>query len=52
MKAFADDKKDVVTMMISRLDRVENAVENGENASYQHFLIFPQCFLKASSSGY
>ena len=26
------------------LDRVENIVEKGENAGYQHFLLFPQCF--------
>ena len=30
--------------------RVENIVGNGDNASYQHFLLFPQCFQKASSS--
>ena len=29
---------------------VENTVEKGENAGYQHFLLFPHCFLKASSS--
>ena len=26
---------------------VENIVEKGENAGYQHFLLFPQCFQKA-----
>ena len=30
---------------------VENIVEKGENASYQHFLLFPQCFQKAFSLG-
>ena len=25
-------------------DRVENIVEKGENAGYQHFLLFLQCF--------
>ena len=30
--------------MIPDLDRVENIVGKGENAGYQHFLIFPQCF--------
>ena len=25
---------------------VENIVGNGENAGYQHFLLFPQCFQK------
>ena len=26
----------------------ENIVGKGENAGYQHFLLFPQCFQKAS----
>ena len=30
---------------------VENIVRKGENAGYQHFPIFPQCFPKASFSG-
>ena len=29
---------------------VENIVEKGENAGYQHFLLFPQCLQKASFS--
>ena len=29
-------------------DKVENIVGKGENAGYQHFLLFPQCFEKAS----
>ena len=33
------------------LRRVENIVGKGENAGYQHFLLFPQCFQKASLSG-
>ena len=33
------------------LRRVENIVEKGENAGNQHFLLFPQCFQKASFSG-
>ena len=28
------------------LGRVENIVGRGENAGYQHFLLFPQCFQK------
>ena len=43
-------------MMISVFDRVENTVEKGENAGYQHFLLFPQCFpklpLKASAEAF
>ena len=30
---------------------VENIVGKGENAGYQHFLLFPQCFQKATFSG-
>ena len=29
-------------------NREENIVGKGENAGYQHFLLFPQCFQKAS----
>ena len=49
MKAFAANKIDVVEMMISVLDRVKNTKGKGENAGYQHFLLFPQCFPKPSS---
>ena len=35
-------------MIISVFDRVENIVGKGENAGYQHFLLFLQCFEKAS----
>ena len=31
--------------------RVENIVGKGENAGYQHFLLFPQCFHKDSFPG-
>ena len=31
-------------MIIFLFDKVENMVRKGENASYQHFLLFPQCF--------
>ena len=44
LKAFADNKLNVATMAISLFDRVENTVGKGENAGYQHFLLFPQCF--------
>ena len=39
-------------MMIFVFDRVENIVGEGENAGYQHFLLFPQCFPKAFYSGF
>ena len=35
-------------MIISVFDRVDNIVGKGENAGYQHFLHFSQCFEKAS----
>ena len=38
-------------MMISLFDRVEDTVGKGQNADYQHFLLFPRCFSKPSSSG-
>ena len=50
-KAFADDKSNSAKIMISVFNRVENIVGKGENAGYQHFLLFPQCFHKASSPG-
>ena len=37
-------------MTISLFDRVENTVGKGENAGYQHLLLFLQCFQKASFS--
>ena len=50
-KAFADDKLNVAKFMINVLDMVENIVGKGENAGYQHFLLFPQSFQKVSFSG-
>ena len=37
--------------MICVTDWVENIVGIGENAGYQHFLLFPQRFPKASFPG-
>ena len=51
LKAFADEKLKVAKIMIPVFDSVENNVGKGENAGYQHFLLFPQCFQKLSSSG-
>ena len=51
LKAFADDKLKIREKVISLFDRVENTVGKGENAGYQHFLLFPQCFQKPSSLG-
>ena len=46
-KAFADDKLNGKPLQKLFLGWVENIVGKGENASYQHFLLFPQCFQKA-----
>ena len=50
-KAYADNKVKVAKMAEFVLDRVENNVGKGENADYQHFLLFPPCFEKASFPG-
>ena len=42
LKAFADDKLNVAKMTISLYDTVENTMGKGENAGYQHFLLFPK----------
>ena len=49
LKAFADEKLNVAEMMTSLFDTIENNVVKGENAGYQHFLLFPRCFPKPSS---
>ena len=51
LKAFADDKINVSGKLKFVLQRVENIAEKGENAGYQHFLLFPQCFQKTSLVG-
>ena len=48
LKALLDDKSNVAKMPISLFDRVENIVRKVEIACYKHFLLFPQCFQKAS----
>ena len=50
-RAFSDGKKNVTKKLKYVLERVENIVGKGENAGYQHLLLFPQCFLKASFPG-
>ena len=49
LKAFGDNKLNVAKMTISLYNRVENTVVKGENAGYQHFLPFQQCFPRPSS---
>ena len=48
LKAFADDKTNVNEKLKFVLGQVENIVGKRENAGYQHFLLFPQCFQKSS----
>ena len=50
LKASADDKINVIQKVKLALGRSENIVGKGENAGYQHFLLFPQCFQKATYS--
>ena len=51
LKAFAEDKINVTEKIIFAFGWVENIVGKGENAGYQHFLVFPPCFQKASYTG-
>ena len=51
LKAFVDDKLNIADMTIYLCARFENTVGKEENAGYQHFLLFAQCFPKLSSSG-
>ena len=48
---FAADNLNVAQMYNFVLDAVETIVGKGENAGFQHFLLFPQCFQKVQSSG-
>ena len=47
LKAFTDNKINLAEKLKFVLGRVEN-VGKGENAGYQHFLLFLQCFPKVS----
>ena len=51
-KAFADKKTKLNVNEKQKFDfrRIENIVVKGENAGYQHFLLFPQCFERPASS--
>ena len=44
LKAFAEHKMYFHEKVKFVSGRVENIVGKGENAGYQHFLLFPQCF--------
>ena len=44
--ASTDNKIDVSQKLKFVFMKVENIVEKCENAGYQYFLLFPQCFQK------
>ena len=48
LKAFTYDKINVTEKLKFVTGRVGNIVGKGENAGYQHFLLFLQCFQMAS----
>ena len=50
-KASADGKFSVAEIIEFVFEKVENTMGKGENAGYQHFLLFLQCFQKASYPG-
>ena len=52
LKALADDKFNLDQMAQFFFDKIELLVGKGENAGYQHFLLFPQGLLKAFQSRY
>ena len=51
LKGFADHKINVIHNLKFVSVRVENIVGKGENAGYQHFLLFSQCCQNTSFSG-
>ena len=48
-KLKADNNMNVVQTLKLALGRVKNIVGKGENAGYQHFLLFQQCIQMNSS---
>ena len=53
LKTFADVTKLALLRYFNLFfERVENIVGKGENAGYQHFLLFPQRFRNASFSAF
>ena len=51
-KALADDKINGTKKWKFVLGMVENILGKGENAGYQHFLLFPKCFQKSPFSDF
>ena len=52
LRALGDDKVNVNEKLKFVLGRAENILGKGENVFFQHFLLFPQCFQKPSTSGF
>ena len=50
LKQFEDDKINAIKKLKFVLGRVKNNVGKGENAGFQHFLLFRHCFQKDSFS--
>ena len=50
ISSSADDKLNLTQNVKVVFHRIENIVGKEENAGYQHFLLFPQCFHKAFTS--
>ena len=50
LKVFADDNFKFQKNGRKFSKPVENAVENGEIARYEQFLLFPQCFQKTCTA--
>ena len=48
---FVDKKSNAARNMVFVFHKAENIAGKGEYAGYQNFLLFPQCFQKASSYG-
>ena len=51
LKAFADNKINPTKQQAFFAGWVDNIVGKGENAGYQHFLLFQQCYQKAPFLG-
>ena len=51
MKVFANDIINMNKKLNFDFGKTENIVGKGENAGYQHFLLFLDCFEKPFSTG-
>ena len=50
MKIFVEENLNMIKTMRFVSERIENILEKGENAGYQHFLLFPKIFSKRTLS--